>query len=159
MSRQVQARFGTGRGPEPAQGYRGGVATTDPASPRPDPAELTWRFDTSGGPGGQHANRSATRVECSFDIRGSRSLTEAQRQRLLARFGDTVVAAADDTRSQWRNRNIAYERLCERLDSAFQDAPQRVATRRTRSSQRRRLDTKRRRGQTKDLRRRPRSTD
>lgn len=123
--------------------------------PRPTPDELAWRFGTSGGPGGQHVNRTETRVECTFDIAAARSLGEDDRRRLLARFGKSITVTCDETRSQWRNRKIAYEKLCTRLAEALEVPRARVATRTTRGAKERRLAAKRRRSGTKDLRRRP----
>lgn len=125
-------------------------------------AELTWRFDTSGGPGGQHANRSATRVELSWDLANSPSVPDDLRSRILKRLGhraaDGVVrVASGESRSQWRNRAIARGRLAEILEEALAppQAPRR-ATKPSRSAKRRRLEAKRRRSQTKQLRRSPR---
>ncbi len=91
-------------------------------------AELTWRFDTSGGPGGQHANRSATRVELSWDLANSPSVPDDLRSRILKRLGhraaDGVVrVASGESRSQWRNRAIARSRLAEILEEALAPAP------------------------------------
>ncbi len=115
-------------------------------------AELTWRYDTPGGPGGQHANRTATRVELSFDAAGSPSLDEPQRQRIVAKLGPTVTVVAADTRSQARNRKLALDRLASVLAGALAEPRSRRRTRPTRSSQRTRVDSKRRRGETKRLR-------
>jgi ribosome-associated protein len=116
--------------------------------------EIEWRVDTSGGPGGQHANRARTRVEASFDVVASPSLREADRARLRRRLGDVVRAAAGDARSQSRNRSLALERLRARLADALHEERPRRPTRPSRASQERRLSTKRRRSQTKRLRRR-----
>jgi len=117
--------------------------------------EIDERFSTSGGPGGQHANRSQTRVELRFDIAGSPTLTDHQRDRLLAALGDEVRVVVDDERSQLRNRTIARERLAGRLRNALAPTKVRRPTRATRGSQLRRLDSKRRRSETKQTRRRP----
>jgi len=106
--------------------------------------ELQWRFTTSSGPGGQHANRSSTRAEVRFDIERSNSLGAAQRDRLRQRFGPTVRAASGDERSQWRNRDKALERLAERLADALRVERSRVATTPTAGARARRLDAKRR---------------
>ena len=119
-------------------------------------AEVSWRFSTAGGPGGQHVNTSNTRAEATFDIEASASLPEWARSRLLAEFGPTVSVAAGDTRSQTRNRELALLRLAERLGRALERRRARRPTRPTRASQRRRVDAKRRRGQVKDERRRSR---
>jgi ribosome-associated protein len=115
--------------------------------------ELEWRFTPSGGPGGQHANRAATRAEVSFDVARSPSLTEGQRARLLRRVGEVVTVAADDERSQLRNRALALDRLRRRLADALYVAPPRRPTRPTRGSVERRLQAKRRRSQVKRSRR------
>lgn len=128
-------------------------------------SELKWRFDPSGGPGGQHANKSSTRVELSFDVGESSVLGEDMRARILERLGqaapDGVVAVqANDSRSQWRNRQIARRRLVDLLADAMRPPPpKRRRTRPTRASQERRLAEKRFRSQTKRLRRRPTDPD
>jgi len=116
-------------------------------------SELRWRFSRSGGPGGQHANTSDTRVEVLFDIAGSTSLGPRQRQRLLEKLGAEVRAVASDERSQTRNRALALDRLRDRLASALRVEKPRTATRPTRASQTRRIESKRKRGETKRLRR------
>ncbi len=115
--------------------------------------EVSFRFSRSGGPGGQHANTSDTRVEAIFDVAGSPSLRPYQRARLLERLGPEVVAVAADERSQVRNRALALERLAGRLRVGLHVEAPRVATRPTRGSQRRRIESKRRRSETKRLRR------
>lgn len=115
-------------------------------------AELEWRFTTSGGPGGQHANKAATRAEVRFDAAASPSLSARHRRRILDRVGPVVVAAADDTRSQARNRELALDRLRSKLAEALREQRRRRPTRPSRASQRRRVETKKRRGQTKRLR-------
>lgn len=122
-------------------------------------AELVERFTTSGGPGGQHANRSSTRVELRFDIAGSVSLTEQQRERLLASFGGDIRVVVDDERSQARNRLIARERLAARIRSALAPSRTRRPTRPSKASQRRRLEHKRQRADLKRSRRRPGNDD
>ncbi|MGH8977880.1 MAG: alternative ribosome rescue aminoacyl-tRNA hydrolase ArfB [Acidimicrobiia bacterium] len=121
--------------------------------------ELEWRFTGSGGPGGQHANTSNTRVEVRFDVAGSPSLGPRQRGRLLERLGPVVRATASDRRSQLQNRELALERLRSRIAAALRVDPARVATRPTRSSVEARLDDKRRRAQRKRNRRRPTRSD
>jgi ribosome-associated protein len=118
-------------------------------------AELSWRFSRSGGPGGQHANTSDTRAEVRFDIAGSPSLGPRQRARLLERLGPELRVVADDERSQARNRAVALERLCARLEGALRVAPARRATTPTRASVQRRLEAKRRQADRKAARRRP----
>ncbi len=122
-------------------------------------AELEWRFDTPGGPGGQHANRAATRVEVRFDIAGSPSLDEADRQRLVAKLGPSVVATASDSRSQARNRDVALERLRTALGEAMKRERPRRPTKPSKAAKTRRLDAKRQRGQLKRNRGRVRPDD
>jgi ribosome-associated protein len=115
--------------------------------------ELEWRFSGPGGPGGQHANTSNTRVEVRFDVEGSPSLTPSQRARLLDRIGPVVRVVAADTRSQARNRELALSRLRERLADALRTPRARRATAPTRAARRRRIEAKRRRGDVKRQRR------
>jgi ribosome-associated protein len=107
-------------------------------------AEVTLRTSRSSGPGGQHANVTASRVEAVFDAASSPSLSDAQRERVLARVGSRVVAVAQDERSQARNRELALERLSRRLRDALFVARPRRATRPTAASRERRLSAKRR---------------
>jgi ribosome-associated protein len=116
-------------------------------------SELEWRFSRSSGPGGQHANKSSTRAEVRFDIASSPTLGPRQRSRLLERFGPEIRVVADDERSQVRNRALASERLAQRLAAALKTEIPRTATAPTRSSVRRRVDEKRRRGDLKRQRR------
>jgi ribosome-associated protein len=118
-------------------------------------SEVELRFSRSSGPGGQHANRSETRVEAVFDVEASQALTEIQRRRVLARVGPTIRAVAQDERSQWRNRELAIERVAEQLREALRVERKRVPTKPTRASRERRLEDKRRRSETKRLRREP----
>ena len=115
--------------------------------------ELEWRFSGPGGPGGQHANTSNTRVEVRFDVEASPSLTPSQRVRLLDRFGPVVRVVAADTRSQARNRELALSRLRERLADALRTPRARRATAPTRAARRRRIEAKRRQGDLKRQRR------
>ena len=117
--------------------------------------ELEWRFSSSGGPGGQHANTSNTRAEVRFDVAGSPSLGPRQRARLLERLGPVVRVVASDERSQVRNRDLALERLAARLATGLRVDPVRVPTRPRPAAKRNRLDAKRRRSETKRLRARP----
>jgi ribosome-associated protein len=117
--------------------------------------EATIRTARSSGPGGQHANVTASRVEASFDVAASATLSDEQRARIRARLGPRVTASAQDTRSQHRNRELALERLADRLAHALEVRRPRTKTRPTRASQRRRVDTKKRRGEIKKARRRP----
>ena len=117
--------------------------------------EIVVRASRSSGPGGQHANVTASRVETSFDAAASPSLDEAQRARILARCGPVVRAVAQDARSQGRNRELALERLRERLARALHVPRARRATRPTKTSRVRREQAKRRQAQRKADRRRP----
>jgi ribosome-associated protein len=123
------------------------------------PDELEWRFTGSGGPGGQHANTANTRVELVFDVAGSASLGPRQRARLLARLGPRVRIVASDRRSQAQNRELALDRLRDRLAGALHIETQRVATRPSRASQRARVESKRRHSERKRARRTPRLDD
>jgi ribosome-associated protein len=118
-------------------------------------SEITLRASRSSGPGGQHANVTASRVEASFDVLESTTLTEAQRERLLARAGPRVAAIAQDERSQARNRELALNRLAERLAKALVVPKQRRPTRPTAASRERRLQAKRQRTERKRERRPP----
>lgn len=118
-------------------------------------AEVTLRASRSSGPGGQHANVTASRVEASFDVLASQTLSEPQRRRVLARVGPRLVAIAQDERSQTRNRELALTRLAERLAQALTVPKSRRATRPTAASRERRLAQKRRDTQRKRERRRP----
>jgi ribosome-associated protein len=115
--------------------------------------ELEWRFSGPGGPGGQHANTSNTRVEVRFDVAASPSLEPQQRARLLERLGPVVRVVAADTRSQSRNREVALARLRDRLAAALRTPRARRATAPTRTARRRRVEAKRRRGDLKRQRR------
>jgi ribosome-associated protein len=118
-------------------------------------SEMSWAFTGSGGPGGQHANTSNTRVEVRFDVRSSPSLSSQQRATLLEKLGPDVRVVVSSERSQSRNRSLALERLAERLAAALLRPRKRVPTRKTKGSQKRRLDQKSRRSQVKQQRRRP----
>jgi ribosome-associated protein len=118
-------------------------------------SEVELRTSRSSGPGGQHANVTASRVEAVFDAAGSPSLDEDQRRRVLARCGPRVTAVAQDTRSQARNRELALERLRSRLATALRQQRRRKRTRPTKASRERRLEGKRRRSETKRGRQRP----
>jgi ribosome-associated protein len=117
--------------------------------------EIELRTSRSSGPGGQHANVTASRVEAVFDVQASPTLSDDQKARICARLGPRVTASAQDTRSQHRNRELALERLAHRLDSALEVRRPRTKTRPTRASQRRRIEGKRRRADIKRARRRP----
>ena len=118
-------------------------------------SEIELRTSRSSGPGGQHANVTASRVEAVFDVCSSQALSEEQRERIMARLGPVVRAVAQDTRSQARNRQLALERLRGRLESALTVQRPRRATRSTNASRRRRAESKKRRGELKRLRRPP----
>jgi ribosome-associated protein len=122
-------------------------------------SEITWRATTSGGPGGQHANRTMSRVEVQFDVATSAALGPRQRARLLQRLGPVVRAGAAESRSQSRNRELALARLAARIDAALRVEPVRTPTKPTKSSQVRRVEAKRRRGDVKRGRRPPRDDD
>ena len=117
--------------------------------------EVELRTSRSSGPGGQHANVTASRVEAVFDVTASATLSEVQKARVRARLGPRVTASAQDTRSQLRNRELALERLADRIAGALEVRRPRTATRPTKASKRRRVESKRRRSETKRARRRP----
>ena len=125
-------------------------------------AELGWRFSRSGGPGGQHVNKTASRVELRWNPDTSEALSEATRERLMARLASRLDAdgslriVSAEHRSQHRNRAAAASRLSELLVDALRPRKRRVPTRPSRASKRRRLDAKRRRGETKRQRKPPR---
>ncbi len=116
-------------------------------------AEVELRFSRSSGPGGQHANTAETRVEARFDVEASSALTGAQKRRVVGKAGPVIRAVAQDERSQHRNRELAVERLVSALREALYVERRRVPTRPTAASRKRRLEDKRRRSETKRLRR------
>jgi ribosome-associated protein len=118
-------------------------------------SEIELRPSRSSGPGGQHANVTASRMEAVFDVEASRTLDDELKRRIRARLGPVVRAGAQDTRSQARNRELALERLASRLASALVVQRPRRQTKPSRAARRRRVDTKRRRGEVKRDRRRP----
>jgi ribosome-associated protein len=118
-------------------------------------AEIELRASRSSGPGGQHANVTASRIEAVFDVEGSSALSDEQKRRVMARVGPRLTAVAQDSRSQARNRELALERLRGRLAAALTVPRSRRATKPSRGARERRLDVKRRRGETKRGRRRP----
>jgi ribosome-associated protein len=118
-------------------------------------AEVELRFSRSSGPGGQHANTAETRVEAVLDVESTTALTERQRRRVLAKAGRTLRAVAQDERSQSRNRELAVQRLVEQLREALKVERRRVPTKPTQASRERRLESKKRRSETKKLRRAP----
>lgn len=117
--------------------------------------EIDFRYETSGGAGGQHANRSQTRVELAFDAKASSALSPTERERIIGNLGSVVRTGAADSRSQMRNRELALERLGKKLAGALHVDRPRRPTRPTRAANRRRLDTKRKAGERKRLRRPP----
>lgn len=134
------------------------VEFTDPSDGRTvriPRADLDVRTTTSGGPGGQHANRSASRVELRLDLTTCSGLSDRQRERLVERLGPVVRVGSADERSQYRNRTIAERRLVEQLVGALRVEQPRRPTRPSRGSVERRLAAKRRRADTKASRRRP----
>jgi len=122
-------------------------------------SEISWRATTSGGPGGQHANRTLSRVEVQFDVEASTTLGPRQRARLLERFGPIVRTSASESRGQARNRQLALERLATRLSEGLQVQPPRRPTRPSKSSKERRIESKRHRSETKRQRRTPSDDD
>jgi ribosome-associated protein len=118
-------------------------------------AEIELRASRSSGPGGQHANVTASRVEAVFDVEASATLDDGQRERLLARAGATVTAVAQDARGQSRNRELALQRLAGKIAAGLATPRRRRPTRPTKASRRRRLESKRRIGERKRGRRRP----
>jgi ribosome-associated protein len=119
------------------------------------PAEIELRVSRSSGPGGQHAQKSSTRVEAVFDVGASATLTEIQKRRVTERAGPVLRAVAQDERSQLRNRELAVERLVEKLRAALAVPRRRVATKPTVAARKRRLEAKKRRSRVKSLRRPP----
>ena len=119
-------------------------------------SEIALRFSRSSGPGGQHAQKSETRVEAIFDVEASASLTDRQKQRVLRKAGATLRAIAQDERSQTGNRELAIERVADALREALHVQRPRRATKPGRAAIERRLEQKRRRSQTKRLRQPPR---
>jgi ribosome-associated protein len=120
--------------------------------------EVDLRYSRSSGPGGQHAQKTETRVEAVFDVAGSRALSEAQRKRMLSRLGPVVRAVAQDERSQSRNRELALKRLAAALRSGLRVQRKRRPTKPTAAARERRLAEKKRRGARKELRRPPKDT-
>ena len=118
-------------------------------------AEIELRFSRSSGPGGQHAQKSETRVEAVFDVEASAALSPAQKARVIRRAGPVIRAVAQDERSQLRNRELAVERLVAQLREALRVPRRRVPTKPSAAARERRLEEKRRRAGVKRLRRRP----
>jgi ribosome-associated protein len=124
-----------------------------------DAGEVELRASRSSGPGGQHANVTASRVEAVFVIAASTSLSEEQKRRLTARLGPVVTAVAQETRSQYRNRQLALERLATRLAGALKQRRTRRPTSPSRAAKRRRLDAKRKASERKQTRKKPLKED
>lgn len=118
-------------------------------------SEIQLRFSRSSGPGGQHAQKTETRVEAVFDVEASEALSDAQRARVIRKAGPVLRAIAQDERSRARNRELAIERLAETLRDALRVERRRRPTKPTAAARERRLGHKRRRGETKQLRRKP----
>jgi len=118
-------------------------------------AEVSFRFSRSSGPGGQHAQKSETRVEALFNVESSQALTDTQKRRVISRAGPILRAVAQDERSQLRNRELALDRLVEQLRRALRVQRKRVPTKPSAAARERRLEQKRRRSDTKRLRRPP----
>lgn len=116
-------------------------------------AEIELRTSRSSGPGGQHAQKSETRVEALFDVEASTALSDGQKKRVLAKTGPVLRAIAQDERSQLRNRELAIERLVEQLREALHVERKRLPTKPSAAARQRRLDEKKRRGDVKRLRR------
>jgi ribosome-associated protein len=121
--------------------------------------EIELRFSRSSGPGGQHAQKTETRVEAVFDVEASTVLTDAQKRRLVKRAGPLVRTVAQEERSQWRNRELALERLGEAIAAGLKVRRRRRPTQPSPEARRRRLAEKRRRGETKRLRGEPNSDE
>jgi len=121
--------------------------------------EIALRTTRSSGPGGQHANVTDSRVEASFEVAASASMSDAQKARVTARLGPVVRAVAQDARSQTRNRELALERLRDKLAQGLHVQRHRTPTKPSRAAKRRRLDTKRKTGERKQDRRRPTGED
>jgi ribosome-associated protein len=119
------------------------------------PGEIRLRTSRSSGPGGQHAQKSETRVEAVFDVEASSALSETQKRRVIAKAGTVLRAVAQDERSQLRNKELAVERVVEALREALRVPRHRTPTKPTKAARERRLSEKKRRGETKKLRRPP----
>jgi len=118
-------------------------------------SEIELRFSRSSGPGGQHAQTTDSRVEALFDVEASTGLSDVQKRRVVARAGTVIRAVAQDERSQWRNRELATERLVDALREALRVERRRVPTAPPPAAEDRRIQAKRRRAAKKRLRRRP----
>lgn len=119
------------------------------------PGEIRLRTSRSSGPGGQHAQKSETRVEAVFDVEASSALSDVQKRRVVAKAGTVLRAVAQDERSQLRNKELAVERVVGALREALRVPRHRTPTKPTKAARERRLSEKKRRGETKKLRRPP----
>jgi ribosome-associated protein len=119
------------------------------------PGEIRLRTSRSSGPGGQHAQKPETRVEAVFDVEASSALSDVQKRRVVAKAGTVLRAVAQDERSQLRNKELAVERVVEALREALRVPRHRTPTKPTKAARERRLSEKKRRGETKKLRRPP----
>ncbi len=135
--------------PVPERGIRVTRSVSLPIS------EIELRVSRSSGPGGQHAQKSSTRVEAVLDVESTTALSNVQKRRVTAKAGPVLRAIAQDERSQARNRELAVQRLVEKLRQALAVPRRRVATKPTKTARERRLESKRRRARTKKLRRPP----
>ncbi|MEE2683390.1 MAG: alternative ribosome rescue aminoacyl-tRNA hydrolase ArfB [Actinomycetota bacterium] len=121
--------------------------------------EVRFRFSTSGGPGGQHANKTNTRVELVWEVAETTVLAAKEKAILIERLGPSIRIVVNEYRSQKRNRQLALQRLHERVESSLKEKPERKLTNPSRAAKKRRLDTKRQRGELKRQRRTPASSD
>ena len=135
--------------PAPERGIRVTRSVSLPVS------EIEVRVSRSSGPGGQHAQKSSTRVEAVLDVEASEALTDVQKRRVVTRAGPVLRAVAQDERSQLRNRELAVERLVEKLRAALAVPRRRVPTTPGAAARERRLAAKKRRAEKKRLRRPP----
>ncbi len=153
MSRGLDGRDQIAGAPgRPAAPERGIRVTRSVSLP---PAEVQLRVSRSSGPGGQHAQKSSTRVEAIFEVETSDALSDVQKRRVVTKAGPVIRAVAQDERSQLRNRELAIERLVEKLRAALAVPRRRVPTRPGAKARERRLEDKRRKARTKALRRAP----
>ncbi len=152
MERESRSNGPTGKASEASNRHRERRlrVTRSVSIPR---SEIELRFSRSSGPGGQHAQKSDTRVEATFDVEASSALSQAQKRRVVAKAGPVLRAVAQDERSQWRNRELATERLVESLREALRVPRRRRPTKPGKAAVERRLDQKRRRGRLKRERR------
>jgi ribosome-associated protein len=118
-------------------------------------SEIEFRTSRSSGPGGQHAQKTESRVEAVFDVEDSAALTDVQKHRVVARAGPVLRAIAQDERSQSRNKELATERLVRQLQEALKVPRKRRPTKPSKAAVERQRETKQRRSQTKRLRRPP----